>query len=90
MLGEIQIENIFHEETNKPRNPVTSGNEQVCQYVDLTEDSPQKLDKIPSNIVKTHSNDSLYKFDTETISSVTSWTSSSDDILCSNNSRVIK
>lgn len=66
-------------------------NEKHYEYVDLTEDSPQKCgttslknafsESCPKNKFINNDNQSTM----ETISSVTSWTSSSDDILCSNN-----
>lgn len=96
MIGKIQIEDNFHSETRNPRNTVTVRDEKFNQHIDLTEDSLQKFSKsqLKNTGAKSSLNGCLYNNDNifdnmGTISSVTSWTSSSDDILCSNNSQVI-
>lgn len=95
MLEKIQIGNNHYKEIKESRNSVIVNNEKCCHYIDLTKDSPKNTSKklfknsvtetVPKNYIL--NNDSV--FDTETVSSVASWTSSSDDILCSNTSRVI-
>lgn len=66
-------------------------NEKQYEYVDLTEDSPQKCSNtsLKNIFSEPYLNNSLINNNNrstmETISSVTSWTSSSDDILFSNN-----
>lgn len=76
------MENSFHVETKKSNQ--SDSDEKFIYCVDLTVDSPQKLSKTP---LKNDNNIS----DIETTSSVTSWTtSSSNDILKSTNSQVIK
>lgn len=74
------LENNYHKETKDSENSVIV-KDKKCHYIDLTKDSPKKLSRNQSK-----NNDGV--FDMETISSVESWTSSSDDILCTNN-RVI-
>jgi len=96
MIGKMQIEDNFHVKPRNPRNNVTVTNEKFNELIDLTEDSLQKFSNIQlkNTVAKSSVNDSFYNNDNVldnmgTISSVTSWTSSSDDILCSNNSQVI-
>lgn len=94
MLGRIKIGNNYHTESKEPKSSVLVNNKK-CDYIDLTEDTPQKVSEtlLKNTAANTgqrycfSNNDCV--FDMGTISSVTSWTSSSDDILCSNNSRVI-
>lgn len=76
------MESSSHIETRKSNPSVIVDDEKFIRCVDLTVDSPPKLNE-------TQFNNYNNTFDTGTISSVTSWTSSSDDILLSNNSRVI-
>lgn len=93
MIEKIQIENNFHTVTKNLKNPIKVKD---CEYVDLTENTPPKFHDTPSNkisVIKSYQKDCFFNndnFDSETISSVASWTSSSDDVLCSNNPRVIK
>jgi len=96
MIGKMKIKDNFHVETRNSRNNVKVRDEKCNQLIDLTEDSLQKLSKIQSKntVAKSSVNGFFYNNDyvfdnMGTISSVTSWTSSSDDILCSNNSQVI-
>jgi len=96
MMGKMQIEDNFLTETRNPSNPVAVKDEKCIQCIDITEDSLQKFSKTPlkNTAAKSSTNDCFYNNDNVfdnmgTISSVTSWTSSSDDILCSNNSQVI-
>lgn len=94
MLDGIQIEDNIHVVTNRPKNSAKLKDEKHYDYIDLTEDTPERFIKPTSknHVAKSCLQDCLInnnnKFDIE-ISSVTSWTSSSDDILCSNNSRVL-
>lgn len=96
MIGKMKIEDNFHVETRNLGNTVTVRDEKCNKPIDLTEDSLQKFSKIQlkNKVAKSSVNSCFYNNDNEfdnmgTISSVTSWTSSSDDILCSNNSQVI-
>ncbi|VVC24581.1 Hypothetical protein CINCED_3A007405 [Cinara cedri] len=89
----IQTENNFQEELRKPKNPISVNNRKI-EYIDITGDYPQNI----SNTILRHTiaetslkncylkNDNV--LDVGTSSSVTSWTSSSDDILYSNNPQV--
>jgi len=97
MIGRMQIEDNFQVETRNPRNTVTVRDEKCNQHIDLTEDFLLKFSKsqLKNTVAKSSLNGCLYNNDNiidnmGTISSVTSWTSSSDDILCSNNSQVIR
>ncbi|XP_060842895.1 uncharacterized protein LOC132923094 isoform X1 [Rhopalosiphum padi] len=96
MMGKMQIEDNFLTETRNPSNPVAVKDEKCIQCIDITEDSLQKFSKTPlkNTTAKSSTNDCFYNNDNVfdnmgTISSVTSWTSSSDDILCSNNSQIV-
>ncbi|XP_060868805.1 uncharacterized protein LOC132943741 isoform X1 [Metopolophium dirhodum] len=96
MIGKMRIEDSFQVETRNPRNTVTVRDEKCNQHIDLTEDSLQKFSKsqLKNTVAKSSLNGCLYNNDNifdnmGTISSVTSWTSSSDDILCSNNSQIV-
>jgi len=96
MIGKMQIDDKFHVEARNPRNTVTVRDEKFNQHIDLTEDSLRKFSKtqLKNTVAESSVNGCFYNNDnifdnTGTISSVTSWTSSSDDILCSNNSQVI-
>lgn len=67
-------------------------NEKCVEFVDLTRDSPEKLNKsppkntLPETCLKNNIVDNSDIYDTTTSSSVTSWTTSSlDDIICSKN-----
>lgn len=90
MLDEIQIDNNFQIVTKKPEDVVVDDTDCI-NYVDLTEDTPKKTTH--TNILaefcaKGNVLNNGNTFDTGTASSITSWTSSSDDILYSNNCRV--
>lgn len=92
----MQIEDNFQTKTRNPTKSVTVRDEKCNQYINLTEDSVQKFSNtlLKNTVPKSSLNNGFYSNDnifdnTGTISSVTSWTSSSDDILCSNNSQVI-
>lgn len=96
MIGKMQIEDNFHVETRNPRNTVTVRDGKFNQHTDLTEDSLQKFSEtqLKNTVAESRVTGCFYNNDNVfdsmgTISSVTSWTSSSDDILCSNNSQVI-
>lgn len=95
MLGGIQIEDNFRVVTSKPKNCANFKEEKHFDTIDLNEDTPQQLIEPTSKnpVAKSCLQDCFFnnnnKFDTGTISSVASWTSSSDDILCSNNTRVL-
>lgn len=96
MLKKMQIEDNFLAETRNPSNFVAVRDAKYDQCIDLTEDSLQKFNKnfLKNTAAKSSLNGCFYKNDNVfdnmgTISSVTSWTSSSDDILCTNNSQVI-
>lgn len=91
MHKKMQIEDNFLAETRNPSN----SDAKYDQCIDLTEDSLHKFSKtcLKNTAAKPSLNGCFYKNDnvfdnTGTISSVTSWTSSSDDILCTNNSQV--
>lgn len=93
MIGNMQIEDNFHTETRNPKNSVTVRDEKsnISEYIDLTEGSFQSVSKtlLKNTVAKSclYNNNDVFD-NTGTVSSVTSWTSSSDDILCSNNSQV--
>lgn len=93
MIEKIQIANNFNALTKKPKTPIKVKD---CEYVDLTESTPEKYDEA---LLKKMSGTESYQkdcffnndnFDSETLSSVASWTSSSNEVLCSNNRQVIK
>lgn len=95
MIGRLKIENNYID-SRKYENPMTVRSAKHFEYVDLTENSPKKCcktslkDTFSESCLKNTFINNDYQSTIETISSVTSWTSSSDDILCSNNnSRVI-
>lgn len=98
MFGKIQIENDCHEVTKKNRNSIRIEKENCIDYVDLTKNDSheQKFNEssLKNTSTKMHLKDCVIDnanaYDIGTTSSVTSWTSSSDDILCSNNSKVTK
>lgn len=95
IIEKIQIENNCHNVPKKNKNVIRRG-KKVYDYVDLTEDTPRTFNQAPLkiNTSESHRKDGFFNnentFDSATISSVASWTSSSDDILCSNNPQVIK
>lgn len=95
MSEKLQIENNYQEKIRKSKNSIAINNKK-SKDIDVIRDYPQKINNTPlmHTVTETDLNDCYLKnnnlLDGGTISSVTSWTSSSDDILCSNNSRVIK
>lgn len=95
MLKKMQVEDNFLAEIRNPSNFDTVRDAKYDQCIDLTEDSLQEFSKtcLKNTAAKCSLNGCFYKNDNVfdnmgTISSVTSWTSSSDDILCTNNSQV--
>lgn len=95
MLKKMQIEDNFLAETRNPSNSDEVRGAKYDQCIDLTEDSLQKFSDtfLKNTAAKSSLNGCFYKNDNVfdnmgTVSSVTSWTSSSDDILCTNNSQV--
>ncbi|XP_025208362.1 uncharacterized protein LOC112603813 [Melanaphis sacchari] len=95
MLKKMQIEDNFLVETRNLSNSVAVVDENCDKCIDLTENSLEKFNKDLFKNTATESNSNGFYnnnnvFDNMgTISSVTSWTSSSDDILCSNNSQIV-
>lgn len=95
MSEKLQIENNYQKELRKSKNSIAINNKK-SKYFYVIRDYPQKVNNTPMmhTVTETSLNDCYFKnnnlLDVGTTSSVTSWTSSSDDILCSNNSRVIK
>lgn len=93
MFEKLKIENNFHSVTKKSKTPIKVKN---CKYVNLIESTPQKYEESPLkkiSVTETCQKDCFfnnYNFDSETLSSVASWSSSSNDVLCSNNPQVIK